>query len=107
MAGHPISGPISPEELKALTDLPYGQAADVLRQHDPAWGLATPDKPIIKWEVTLTASMPVYAVVEVEAPDEDTARKMALETRLRGWDWEIDHFGGPEDVEVESAEVTK
>lgn len=107
MAGHPISGPISPAELKALADLPYGKAADALRVHDPAWGLATPDKPIIKWEVTLTASMPVYAVVEVEAPDEATARKMALETRLRGRDWESDPFGGPEDIEVENAEPTK
>lgn len=106
MVGHPISGPISPEELKALAELPYGKAQDELRKHDPAWGLSTPDKPLIKWAVTLTANMPVYAEVEVEAPDEATARKMALQMDIPDRDWERD-FSSPDDIDVESLESAK
>lgn len=95
----PVSGPISPDELKRIAELPFGRAGVELRKHDPAWGLGSADNPNIKWEVTLTAMMPVSTIVEVEAPDEATAKKEALKSRL---DWESDSFSGPEDIEIHS-----
>lgn len=99
--GHPATGPISPEEMRALADAPYGKAAEVLRKHDPAWGLGTADNPNIKWEVVLVGSAPVYAIVEVEAPTEEAARKMALALKVGRSDWEVDTYAGVEDIDVD------
>lgn len=101
---HPISGPISPEELQAIAELPYGKAAEALRKHDPAWGMASADNPNIKWDVLLVGTAPVSTVVTVEAPDEKTAKKIAMATKTSRADWEVETFSGIDDVEVESVE---
>ncbi|MHA6731789.1 hypothetical protein [Devosia sp. A369] len=100
--GHPATGPISPAQMRALADAPYGKAGEVLRQHDPAWGLATPDKPLIKWSVVLTGMMEVSAFVEVEAPDEATAKRIAMGMRMHQLDW--DEQGSPDDIAVASVD---
>ncbi len=105
--GHPATGPISPEQMRALADAPFGKAAEVLRKHDPAWGLATPENPILKWSVTLTGTVVAYAIVEVEAPDEATARKFALATRLSSSDWDADVHKGVEDIYASEVSVVK
>jgi hypothetical protein len=102
---HPATGPISPEQMRALADAPYGKAAEVLRRHDPAWGLSGPDAPLRKYEVTLTAMLPATAVVEVEATNPEQAKKIAMQERFANLDWDVD--GGPEDVEVQDVEVRK
>ncbi|MBO9589577.1 hypothetical protein [Devosia sp.] len=99
---HPVSGPISPEELQRIAELPYGKASAELRKHDPAWGLTTADNPNIKWDVVLIASVPVTTVVTVEAPDEKTAQKLAMATKVHRNDWEVDTYASIEDIEVES-----
>jgi hypothetical protein len=101
---HPISGPISPEELRAIADLPYGKAGAELRKHDPAWGLGSAENPNIKWDVVLVGSAPVTTVVTVEAPDEATAKKAAMSIRVHRSDWEIDTYSRIEDIDVESVE---
>jgi len=102
----PISGPISPDELRRIAELPYGKAAEELRKHDPAWGLATQDNPHIKWTVTVTAMRPVYTEIEVEAPDEAAAKKLALREAdgVGRYDWEDDDTYSVEDIRVESVE---
>lgn len=102
---HPATGPITPEQMRALADAPFGKAAEALRKHDPAWGLASPDNPLRKYDVTLTAMLPATAVVEVEATNPDQARKIAMQERFSSLDWDID--GNPEDVEVVDVETRK
>jgi hypothetical protein len=97
---HPATGPITPEEMARIAALPYGKAHEELRKHDPAWGLATADNPILKWEITLSGSAPVYALVEVEAADEETARKLALRERVPSSDWDLDTLDYVDDIEV-------
>lgn len=101
--GHPATGPISPEQMRALADAPYGKAAEVLRKHDPAWGMSDPDRPLRKYDVILTAMMPASAVVEVEATSPEQARKIAMSERFSNLDWDID--GNPEDVEVDEVDA--
>jgi hypothetical protein len=103
--GHPATGPITPEQMRALADAPYGKAGEVLRRHDPAWGLSGPDTPLRKYDVTLTAMLPAYAVVEVEATNPEQARKIAMQERFANLDWDID--GNPEDVEVQDVDLRK
>jgi hypothetical protein len=91
--------------MRALADAPYGKAAEVLRKYDPSWGLATPDRPLRKYDVTLTAMLPAVAVVEVEATSPGQAREVALAERFANLDWDVD--GNPEDVAVQDVELRK
>lgn len=104
---HPATGPISPEELQRIASLPHGKAGEALRKHDPAWGLASADNPILKWEVTLTANVPAYAMVEVEAATEAEARKLALSMKVPRLDWEVDDYGYADDIEVDEVTPVK
>lgn len=88
----PVSGPISVEELKALAELPFGQAEAELRKHDPLWGKPAKDhdeqKPI-KWKVFVTQEVTMEAFVTVEAVSEEEAMEIA-ETMSEGelsWDY--------------------
>jgi hypothetical protein len=103
--GHPATGPISPEQMRALADAPYGKAAEVLRKHDPAWGLSSPDNPLRKYDVILSAMLPASALVEIEATSPEQARKIAMAERFSNLDWDVD--GNPEDVEVQEVEARK
>lgn len=96
--GHPATGPISPEQMRALADAPYGKAGEVLRKYDPAWGLSGPEAPLRKYDVTLSAMLPATAYIEVEATNPEQARKIAMQERYSNLDWDID--GSPEDVEI-------
>lgn len=102
---HPATGPITPEQMRALADAPFGKAAEVLRLHDPAWGLASEGNPLRKYDVTLVAMLPAYAVVTVEATTEDQARTIAMKERFANLDWDVN--GNPEDVEVDEVETRK
>jgi hypothetical protein len=104
---HPATGPISPEEMARIAALPYGKAHEELRKHDPAWGLATADNPVLKWEVTLTSMVPAYTLVEVEAATEQEARKIALGTKVARSEWEVDDYGYAEDIEVDEITPVK
>lgn len=94
---HPISGPISPEELKALADAPYGKAAVELRKYDPLWGKLSRDaddpQPVIAWNVCLSQEVTMRAHVTVEARTEEEAMEIAenLSEQKLSWD---QHGGG-------------
>lgn len=98
---HPISGPISPEELQAIAELPYGQAAVELRKHDPAWGKAPRDGGKIRWTVFCTQRVIMEAEVMVEAETEEEAMDLVADMREGDLNWD---YNSSEDFEVESAE---
>ena len=104
---HPISGPITPEELQRIAELPYGKAAEALRKHDPVWGLATAEKPNIKWEVTLTGTFYGTATVQVEASTQADAQRLALDMEIPRRDWEMDRYSAPEEIEVDETKPVK
>lgn len=99
---HPISGPISPEELQALAELPYGRAAVELQKHDPLWGTTSGDAAIKTWKVTVNKADPMKATVFVQAPTEAGARSLVNAMEDWEFDWEPDYT---EDFEIWSVEV--
>lgn len=96
----PISGPIPREKFATLINAPHGEAGDIIRQHDPFWGL--PDGAKIEFEVELTAEVTGYAVVKAGSLEE--AKKLA--ERLRPDEVDFDQFEKP-DWTVETVNPVK
>ncbi len=92
----PVSGPISREELRALVDAPHGDAREIIREHDPFWGL--PEGTKIEFEVEVRAE--VIGGAAVKAASLEEAKKLAQNlTRddiefdtyeLRNCDWTVE-----------------
>lgn len=94
---HPISGPISPDELKSLADLPYGQATIELRKHDPLYGVKPGQK--IEWIVRVSCETKMEGYVTVKADSEEEAIRKAERVPASTIDW---NFSGYDDEEVEA-----
>lgn len=92
----PVSGPLTRDELRALTDAPFGEAAKVIRKHDPLFGRAPGEK--LDWLVVLEVSGQARCVVT--ACSEAEARELALDSTAA----EID-FTVIDDIEIYSIEV--
>lgn len=86
MKNDPSTGPIPREEFAALVDAPHGEAADVIRQYDPFWGLAPGEK--IEFEVEVRAEVIGGAVVKAASLEE--AKKLAA--KLSKQDIEFDLY---------------
>lgn len=97
---HRASGPISPEELQRIAELPYGQAQRELRKHDPMYGVKPGDK--IKFTVELVTHARLRAYTTVEAESEEEAMKIAEKISPHNLDFEYDG-DGRDDVEAVSA----
>jgi hypothetical protein len=83
---HKSTGPLSPDELKALANAPYGEAVKAIRKHDPLFGLREGQK--IRWRVTFEREIREEGVAYVTASSEDEATELGanLESSAINWD---------------------
>lgn len=92
MALDPATGPIPREEFAKLIDAPFGAATKAIRKYDPLYARAPGEK--ITWTVRVEAMGRREGTVEIEAPDEKSAREKVCD--LSGddieWDWDEDDF---------------
>lgn len=93
------TGPIPPEEFRALIEAPYGAATKAIRQYDPMWGRK--DGETVRWRVRVSMERPVVGSVIVEAETEEEAIDRAFEVNPDTIEWEPD---GMANLMVESAE---
>lgn len=91
---HPATGPISPAEMQALADAPYGKAAEVLRKHDPFFGRDTGER--IPWKLKLSRDVRQTATITVMAASEEEAEAEA-EREIYTVDWDTD---GDDDFDI-------
>ena len=85
--------------MRALADAPYGKAAEVLRKHDPLFGVKDGDK--IKWSVHVTTTSTATAYTEVEAGSEEEAIELVSKRGANSFDWEV---GWVDDFDVDGAD---
>lgn len=71
------AGPISVAELKSLAELPHGEAASRLRQHDPLYGKGLPSGPMRSWKVRLSKEVTMVGTLTIEAASEEEAELLA------------------------------
>lgn len=86
MERDPITGPISRDELKALSAAPFGDAANAIRKHDPLWGIE--EGAPINWKVEFTREQTGYAIVK--AATEKGAEILAGKLAAHEIEWEED-----------------
>lgn len=97
MERDPITGPISRDELKALSAAPFGDAAKAIRKHDPLWGLE--DGSEIKWKIEFRREQTGYAIVR--AATEKGAGLLADKIPADAIEWEDD------DISIETIDPAK
>jgi len=85
------TGPIPPEEFKALVDAPCGQALKVIRQYDPHYG--KDDGELRKWRVKLFKEVQAEGFVTVEASSAEEAEALAYGVPDHKIDWDYDDCG--------------
>jgi hypothetical protein len=101
---HPSTGPLDPEELKALADAPCGAAVKAIRKHDPLY--ARKEGEVLDWLVTFEGNITGFAYVK--ATNEEDAKKKAAKIKSDGWgdeiEWDTEEiaFVSLQSVEVES-----
>lgn len=83
----PISGPIPRETFDTLVNAPHGEARDLIRQHDPFWGLAPGTE--IEFEVEVRAEVIGGATVKASSLEEAKQRAK----NLKAADIEFDTYG--------------
>lgn len=98
---HKATGPISPEEMQRIADLPYGMAAVELRKHDPLFGKKEGDK--LEWRVRLSGTGSITATTIVEASSEAEAMDIAECRASHEFDWEVSDCDQFEAQEAEPA----
>lgn len=102
MKTDPVSGPLTRDELRALTEAPYGAAVKEIRKHDPLFGLKEGEK--IAWRVTASARM--VGTAHVKAASKEEAEREADELNDAAFDWEPASWPY-DDVEITSVEPAK
>ncbi|GHA15383.1 hypothetical protein GCM10007989_07690 [Devosia pacifica] len=102
---HPATGPISPDELRRIADMPYGAAQAELQKHDPLWGkLPREEGEQIEWKVFVTQEVTMEAFVRVTAASAEEAMEIA-ETMPEGdFSWDYNSSGS---VYAQDAEPAK
>ncbi len=83
-----ITGPLSREEFRALSNAPFGTALDVIRKHDPLYGRQPGEK--LRWLVTLKREIPERGYATVMAETEEEAAQVAANLTEAEIDWEPD-----------------
>lgn len=101
MADHPETGPISPERLQEIAELPYGKATAELRKHDPLWGRSTGET--FPWRVRCVESVRMRGYVTVDAANEEAAIAAAHALAEAG-KVTCDDFVDSDGIDVEWAE---
>lgn len=89
--------------IKQLVDAPYGKAEEILREKG-FWDekrVPKSERSEKEFDVTLTGSMSVSAVISVFAKDKDEARRKA---RDEVSNTDFDEYGDVEDISVETVE---
>lgn len=86
------TGPLTPEELKALVEARHGQALKAIQKHDPLYGKLSNAGDPVKYRVKLTKDVRAYGYVTVEAVTPEDAEAMAEEIpdHLVSWDYDDD-----------------
>ena len=97
MSVHPF-GPLSAEEFQKAVDAPYGEAAVILRKHDPMWGKFPQDGEKVRWKVTLHQQVTMAATTYVEAGTEEEAE--ALAALIPAKDLTFDSYVDSDDGEI-------
>lgn len=87
------TGPIPPEEFKALVDAPHGQALKVIQKYDPLYGRFSPDGEPRKWRVKLTKEVQATGFVTVNAVTKEEAEELAHGVSDGAIDWDYDDDG--------------
>lgn len=95
------TGPIPPEEFKALVDAPHGQALKAIRKYDPHYG--KDDGDLRKWRVKLVKEVTATGFVTVEAVSEEEAGSLAHGISDYKIDWDYDDDGTSWAEEVKPA----
>lgn len=93
---HQSSGPLTPDELKALAEAPYGEATKAIRKHDPLFGRKPGED--IRWRVEATNVSIMVAYVHAE--NEEEAQRLA--EKLNSCAWKFSRAN--EDFEIISVE---
>lgn len=80
---HQSTGPLTPDELKALAEAPYGEATKAIRKHDPMFGRKPGEK--VEWQLLARNTSTFVAYVEAETEDE--AHELARKLGSAEWDF--------------------
>lgn len=86
------TGPLSPEEFKALVDAPHGQALKAIRKYDPLYGKFSAEGEPRKWRVKMTKEVQAVGFVTVEAVTEEEAEALAHGVPDHKIDWDFDYY---------------
>ena len=95
-------GPLSPAEFQEAVDAPFGQAAVILRKHDPMWGRFKNEGDKIRWRVKFEQTVTMGATSYVEAATEAEAE--ALAELIPAKDLTFDQFISDDEGELMSVE---
>ena len=78
-----VTGPLSREELRALAQAPFGEAAKVIRKFDPLFGRTEGEK--FEWEVTCEGDL--RGTAYVMAATQEEADELADKLDCAEIDW--------------------
>lgn len=90
-------GPLSDDEIAALSVCPFGEAKKIIRKHDPLYGLEPGQK--IKWAVKLTRTVEEEGYATVEAASKEQAEKLANNLKDTDIDWHANCWGDDGDIQ--------
>lgn len=97
------TGPLSPEEFKALVDAPHGQALKAIQKFDPLYGKFSAEGEPRKWRVKLVKEVTATGFVTVEAVTKEEAEALAHGISDYKIDWDYDDDGTSYVEEVKPA----
>lgn len=89
------TGPIPPEEFKALVDAPHGHALKIIQKYDPLYGRFPAGGEPRKWRVKLSKEITATGFVTVEAVTAEEAEELAhgVPDHKIDWDYDFDDDG--------------
>jgi hypothetical protein len=84
---HPSTGPLEPEELRALAAGPFGRALEVIRKHDPLYGRKEGE--LIDWVVKVRCKTEGQAVIKAASLKHAKTLADNLTEAEIDWDWPV------------------